>query len=424
MINVNFNLRDASAQKETPINCKIRYSSKTITIATKIKVHPKRWSTVKQRLKGTLQIVIENNSLLDKITTTAKIEYQSFINENAFDPDPQQLKKLIVSAVFGEGNERGVTIPKELFQYIKFFVDAQKKTTNPKTGRLISKRTINDYRLLSERLRQFEIDTRTQVSFDSIDLEFYRDFIGYLESLNFRKNTIGKYIKNLKSVLNDATANGINKNLKYKSKKFIKPQEETTEIYIPEDQLKELENLDLSYSSSLDNARNLLLVLCYTGQRYQSLKDVINPLNRKNGNITLVQGKENNPVVIPIIPPLANILDKNILKLISNTKLNVYVKKVCQKVPSFNKTYEITFTKGGKMITKNELMYKLVTTHSGRRSFATNFYNRNFPVPLIMAITGHEKESSFYTYIRTTPAENANRFKEMYLKDIEKLKIV
>jgi hypothetical protein len=48
-------------------------------------------------------------------------------------------------------------------------------------------------------------------------MDFYYDLIDYLTTTKKHStNTIGKIIKNIKVILNDATENGINKNLTFK----------------------------------------------------------------------------------------------------------------------------------------------------------------------------------------------------------------
>jgi len=52
--------------------------------------------------------------------------------------------------------------------------------------------------------------------------------------------------------------------------------------------------------------------------------------------------------------------------------------------------------------------WEQVFAHTGRRSFATNMYLRNWPVQMIMQITGHTKEATFYRYIRMKKREKAD----------------
>ena len=56
--------------------------------------------------------------------------------------------------------------------------------------------------------------------------------------------------------------------------------------------------------------------------------------------------------------------------------------------------------------------YEFVSSHTARRSFATNEYMLgDLNVQQIMSITGHTTERSFYKYIRQTPKENAERIR-------------
>ena len=58
------------------------------------------------------------------------------------------------------------------------------------------------------------------------------------------------------------------------------------------------------------------------------------------------------------------------------------------------------------------MKWELVTTHTARRSFATNMYKSGFPTLSIMKITGHQTESAFLLYIKVTSEENATRLLE------------
>lgn len=103
---------------------------------------------------------------------------------------------------------------------------------------------------------------------------------------------------------------------------------------------------------------------------------------------------------------------------ISEQKLNDYVKEVCKKV-GIDEVVE-----GSKMDpeTKRKVKglypkYELISTHTCRRSFATNLYGK-LPTHAIMAITGHTKESTFLKYIKMTEKENANILKSYWEKTI------
>jgi integrase len=84
---------------------------------------------------------------------------------------------------------------------------------------------------------------------------------------------------------------------------------------------------------------------------------------------------------------------------ISIQRFNSYLKDLCElagiDAPTEGKVYDkVKKRKVAKLYPK----YQLITSHTCRRSFATNYYKK-MPTPLLMATTGHSKESLFLAYI-------------------------
>ena len=79
----------------------------------------------------------------------------------------------------------------------------------------------------------------------------------------------------------------------------------------------------------------------------------------------------------------------------SNQKYNDYIKQVCQQVV-INEVIE--GTKQNPVTHKKEVgmfeKWKLIRSHIGRRSFATNHYNI-LSNKVLMAVTGHSTEKQF-----------------------------
>ena len=119
-------------------------------------------------------------------------------------------------------------------------------------------------------------------------------------------------------------------------------------------------------------------------------------------------------VAIPLLPTVRKIIkkyedsEKGMLPhAITNQKLNEYIKVVAKKA-KLNQGINISIPVAGKRKTINQPLHSLITTHSARRSFATNMYRHfNLPPITIMKVTGHKSESVFLKYIRMTPEENA-----------------
>ena len=98
--------------------------------------------------------------------------------------------------------------------------------------------------------------------------------------------------------------------------------------------------------------------------------------------------------------------DNTLLPVSSNQKMNDYLKEVAQ-LAELNEIVFKSNTKGGKRIDVKHWKWELVTTHTARRSFATNAYKRGVPTISIMRLTGHTTEKAFMKYIKIDNEENA-----------------
>ncbi len=112
-------------------------------------------------------------------------------------------------------------------------------------------------------------------------------------------------------------------------------------------------------------------------------------------------------MTIPLHKKVKDILKNNngnFPRPISDQKYNDYIKEVC-KIAEINelvigskKLETKESSKKYRNKTKEFMKWELVSSHIGRRSFATNFYGE-IPTTYLRAITGHTTESSFLTYI-------------------------
>ena len=56
--------------------------------------------------------------------------------------------------------------------------------------------------------------------------------------------------------------------------------------------------------------------------------------------------------------------------------------------------------------------WQLVSSHTARRSFATNMYLKSHDAHMVMAITGHTTEEIFLKYICISQEQNAERARQ------------
>ena len=101
---------------------------------------------------------------------------------------------------------------------------------------------------------------------------------------------------------------------------------------------------------------------------------------------------------------------------ISGQRYNEYIKEVC-KIALINQLVNGSKSKTENGVTRKESgtfeKWELVTSHIGRRSFATNNYGR-IPTSLLINVTGHTTEAMFLEYIGKTETEKAIQLAEYF----------
>lgn len=429
MAKFNFNLRNPGISDNCMVHLVVRYNNLMLIFPTGEHINPKFWNKNEQRAKQTREFpnYPEFNRRLSNIKSKAESLFTRFLNDNTNRPPTIEEFRKILKIEF---NKVPTLQKTSLFNYIEQFIKESGTRLNEATGKPLSRSTILIYKNHLRLLKNYETRTKKRVDFDTIDLDFYHDFLEFLQVDNqFSSNTVGKHIKTLKIFLNDATERGINKNLAFKSKRFKVTGENVEAIYLNELELKELYNLNLSWNKRLEKARDLFLVGCWTGLRFSDFSQ-IKQTNIKDSYIKIETQKTKESVVIPIHKVVKEILLKYgngsgvyLPPTISNAKLNYYLKEIGEMIPLLHSNETFQKTKAGKLIYITKKKYELITTHTARRSFATNLYLSGFPSISIMKITGHRTEEAFLGYIKVTPEDNAKLLKLHWGIDSE-LKVV
>ncbi|MDR2346571.1 MAG: site-specific integrase [Planctomycetaceae bacterium] len=300
------------------------------------------------------------------------------------------------------------------FEFVDAFLKEYPNRTHGITGLHFAPKTIQQYNALKKHLNEFaESNNKTDFEFSEIDKSFYDNFIDFFKEKSFTANSMGKYIKALKSVLNSATEMGY---YQYSyGKKFIVTKDDVDTIYLNETELQQLKDADLSKTPYLDRVRDWFLLLSWTGCRFSDLGK-LTKTDIKDGFITFRQQKTNNKVVIPLHPVVTEILEKynyNMPAEISNQKFNEYIKEAC-KFSEINSIETTTRTVSGKLVTEKFEKWEQVSSHTGRRSFCTNMYKRGLSTLMIMSISGHKTEKSFLKYIKVKQNEHAEMMKKAW----------
>jgi len=427
MATINFFTRTITKSKNALVPVYVRIVSGRavdLTVKTDILVKPESWSNETQQARQRAEIFKYYGAGEQE---TGQTKFNRKIND----------LRLTIEAAVMQVNQSDMTAawltdlidrywhPEKytvnLFSYIEQFIKRSETTPNPKTGRPVSYKMRREYEASFQHLKNFCTSDYWKpsrpVDFKDIDLNFYNQFTAYLQSKDLAANTVGKKIQTLKIFLNSAKEEGLNPYETYKSRKFVAISEDADTVALNETELTAIYKLNLSEKPRLDRVRDMFLLGCWTGCRFSDLAQ-IKPENIKDGLLHVRQQKTDTKVVLPLHPVVTAILNKyegNLPEPISNQKMNDYLKEVAEEA-KINETVHKQITKGGVKISTAHAKHELVTTHTARRSFATNLYKQGVPALTIMAMTGHKTEAAFLRYIRVTPEEHAIKLQKAWNK--------
>lgn len=313
---------------------------------------------------------------------------------------------------------------------------------------------------------------KDDISFNDIDKPFADKFTVFLEKKGLMANTINKHVTCFRKLCNLAAEEGYNENavsLKVWKEHTVGDDSKRAEIYLTDEELDALYAMPLEGFE--DKVRDVFMLGYMSCQRFSDYsklsRDNFITLDSGMGAISLIQKKTGKKVNVPIVDErVYEICEKydydfpEITDHQLNTMIKVILKRLSATVPSLAETYVTNLTvrelnaektyrrllrkkKAGKKWTDSERKnmiklqriadeattpleegklweynsagqpirpkYALVSSHTSRRSGATNLYKLGVLNNKEMrSITGHQSEKVFESYIRVGLSEQAD----------------
>ncbi|WP_435263051.1 tyrosine-type recombinase/integrase [Tenacibaculum sp. nBUS_03] len=292
---------------------------------------------------------------------------------------------------------------------------------------------ITEYKNSNNRIKEFEKEVKKRIRINGFTLKVYDELVEYFrDKRGYSINTIGMYIKNIRVFLKILEEKSYTVHADYKKASFANLKEESVSIALNEDEIEQIFNYDFSDNKRLENCRDLMIIGLWTGLRVSDFLSL--PVINENDKFITVEPQKTKKtsgkkVVIPLHHHIKEVIKKRGMpKAVSKIKFNLQIKEVGKIVgltEEVKGSIGVQDNKNDRYRKKTGVYpkYKLMSSHTCRRSFATNLYKMNFPTLSIMQITGHTTEKSFLTYIKVTPTEHAEKLLEhweMYYRTKQK----
>ena len=399
--------------KAVSIYVSFRPANQSVVAArTGFYVHPDNWSKSKQRAKPNSPELKNLNSSLNNLEVFLS-DRLNIDHNKGIDITNKWLKNTINkfnNRVSSNDISYILNLFDDMIDSLKF-----KRAKDGSVG--LKNNTVKGYNNFRNNLVSYQEYVGEQIKVSELGLEEIDGFVKWLlQDMKYSKNEVSRKYKRLKGLLRYALVkdvplainlDALGNEYSYKTKKYIN--------VINQDEFLKLVKLK-DLPPSLENVRRWLLIGLLIGQRISDLKKIKQEEIRydKNGIalIDIIQVKGQEPVTVPINNQVViNILKYRFPRPISDQKFNDYMKEVCKRagINEIVKGYKMNPETKRKEVVEAP-KYELVASHDMRRSFATYHYENGVSVNLIMKITGHKRESTFYEYIDRKPKKDFDAY--------------
>ncbi len=264
---------------------------------------------------------------------------------------------------------------------------------------------------LLNRLKAIDSKTGKTHRLDEVNETYLSIFMSWHKEFGFAHGTIMRDFKWIRTVCRHAAGNGFLLHPQFANLHVKALKEKNPTIYLDSKEIDLVRNLS-DLPDYLDNVRDWLLVACSTGQRVSDFMRMTPSMIRKDDKgrrfIDLIQEKTGAPVTIPLLPEVDELLIKrkgNFPRPISDQKFNEYAKEVCKRA-GIDAIVKVSKRVDNKYKEGEYPKYDLISSHVGRRSFATNYYSV-LPTSLLKNITGHSTEQMLLKYIGKSSNDTA-----------------
>ncbi|MEY8761255.1 phage integrase SAM-like domain-containing protein [Chryseobacterium tongliaoense] len=419
MASVSFFTRGKVENKSSTIWIRLRDKEVDVKVPLPhLKCKPKDWKNGKCVISSRNV----NNDLVELNIELIRLETKIISDYTNYKPEID-LKGWLEATVYPEKviSEKIEPHSDNVLSFIDDYINLKKDT--------VSESTIKKANVVKQLIKRYCDDLRARkktfkhLKFSDLDNSFRVDFEKYCLRENYKTSTTYRNLKFLKMICKVAESLDIEVHKhaflwKFDIEKASRNVPKS--VYLTFAELDKIERTEMP-SEHLNNARDWLLIACYTGQRVSDyLRFNSSMIVRDDENQSYIefnQIKTGTKMQIPLLQKVQNILLKRggeFPRKISDVNLNLYIKDVCEIASIDEILYNgkvMTIEREGlsritRKVFGNYPKYQLVTSHIGRKSFATNFYEK-IPITYLLNFTGHKTERQLLTYISKTDAEKA-----------------
>lgn len=379
---MNYYLKKPNADKDTLIFLKyfVSKENKNFVYSTKLKINPENWSKENRLPKSKRG----GDSYKLRRITDELLKINDKLHQ-AIDKNGKELTIGHLKEHFSKKKNQIIYIK----DFWKAFIKEREEMQEVGVKMLIK------YRAMLTKTLRFEKLNKKQYKLNDLNDNFYSDFITFMrKEYNLNDNTLHRYMSIFKTMISWCSKKGYKVLDDYnniKIKKF-----DTNDVHLTEQELKLLESVKLT--GAKERARDLFLIGAYTGQRFSDYS-LFEKADVREEAIVKKAKKTKITAFIPLHKKLKNLLDKYDWKLpkISSQKFNLKIQEICKDLKINSEIKKVSYM--GKNHTETILpKWKLIGSHTARRTFITLMSERGMPDHQLMQIAGIKDVKTLIKY--------------------------
>ncbi len=352
---------------ETPLYLRISYEMARKNISTGFFIQQNRWDGSKGMVRGSKPEAQQINNYISQTKARLMELFNAMLKERDINLD------ILIDRFFGKDINNSTLL--ELVEY-------HNSDFESRIGTDYAFSTFEKYDILKRKLLAFirEVYGKKDIRLRDLAPKFMADFDFYLKTHDKNEaNTVTKYLKNLKKILNVGVENGWIEENPFRNYKAT--YKDVERVYLTRTELSLIEKKSFTLKR-LEIVKDLFLFQCYTGLAYSDMAKLtvghISPGIDGYKWIITRRKKTDVRAAIPLLPQAEQII-KKYDKENTNSQNPLLPAYAIQKFNSY--LHEIADICS---INKN------LTSHVGRRTFATTIALANgISLETISKILGH-----------------------------------
>lgn len=288
-------------------------------------------------------------------------------------------------------------------------------------GKVYDESTIRTYRAFLRYFNEFQQLHSAKFTFAEMNYRTAEAFKGFLNEKNLTKNSVSAYTKKLKAVLKEAFRDGLSL---WNGSGLKTPIELTTQVSQNLNEVRKMK--EVAVTKSAKNILDQYIINNFLGLRYHTFKEFItNPklyIKEYEGAnyVDITDSKNDKQFIIPLGETVLSILQENNYQfnVVSRQFFSSSLKLLAEKAGIINVVIK-NITVGGKKSSFAQSKYKMISSHTARRSFATRL-SRKLSKDNVANLTTHSSVQQLNTYIRE---ENIDKIKHLFGNEVFNEKI-